>query len=212
MNNEFAVSPERGVTSPDLLIVLGKNIGVDSTVVDIQDNRWNLSVESRLNVLAAGELYQPGMQILFSTGKTAGEDTPSEAAAMYSYFKRFFPTVPGEDILLDEASIDTASNAAEVSKLLKDRHYDRIGLLSVDYHVDNARTLFTRYGVAIDQTFASNEVIKNRSHHHEAYALAWASLDRVKSERKKEMVRKVLLHTFDRKGKALQQVTKRSRK
>lgn len=206
------LSGEQVATPPDLLIVLGKNIGVDSTVADIQANQWHLSVESRLNVLAVGELYQPGMHILFSGGKTAGKDTPAEAEAMRSYFQRFSPEVPEEAVLTEEVSIDTASNADEVSKQLVGASYKHIALLSVSYHVQNAATLFKRYGVDIETTFASDEVIKNRSPHHEAYAVAWSSLGRVRSERKKEAGRKVLLNTVDRKGKLLQEITKRSRR
>lgn len=53
--------------APEILVVLGKNIGV-------------------------GQLYQKGMKIIFSTGKTAGGDLPSEAESMKRYFQIHFDT------------------------------------------------------------------------------------------------------------------------
>src|SRR5437762_14367078 len=70
----------------DLLIVHGKN--------------WNrhrfsrskpieLSEASKINALAAARAYELGLvgAVLFSTGKTAGENAPSEAKAMFKYLK-----------------------------------------------------------------------------------------------------------------------------
>jgi len=197
--------------TPDMLVVLGKNIGIGSPPEAIRNNRWHLSTESRLNVIAAGELYRPGTELLFATGKTAGEDVPSEARAMRDYFDRLFPDVPEEAKQLAENSIDTAGNAEEASQMLAGSRYGHIGLLSVGYHVENARILFENYGVTIDWAYAAEEIVKERSSHHAAYVLAWKGLSRVRAERRKERVRKVLLRTIDPKGKLLRVVTTRSR-
>jgi len=105
-------------SSPKILVVLGKNIGVNSTRSDIQNDNFHLSTDSRLNVLAAGELCKPGMKIIFSTGKTAGNDFPSEAEAMRKYFRIHFPDFPEKNLVLGPNSKDTAGNAQEVAKIL----------------------------------------------------------------------------------------------
>lgn len=197
---------------PELLIVLGKNIGVGSTPADIRRSQWHLSAESRMNVIAAGQLYEPGMHILFSGGQTAGNDVPAESHAMRSYLGQLFPGVPGRDVLVEDRSYDTAGNAEEVAKMLATLPYRCIGLLSVGYHVDNAATLFRRHGVPIDKRYASDEIMGRRSPHHEAYAEAWTDLKRIRQERKKEMVRTLLLHTIDPRGKMLQRIAQRSRR
>jgi uncharacterized SAM-binding protein YcdF (DUF218 family) len=152
------------------------------------------------------------MHILFSTGKTAGEDTPSESSAMRDYLHRLFPGIPAEAVFLEEDSIDTAGNAEKVAEWLQGKKYGRKALVSVGYHADNAATLFENYGVPIEKTYASEEVVRERSNHHAAYVMGWQGLKRVRSEYRKELVRKALLHTVDPRGKLLRRVTERSRK
>lgn len=205
-NSEQNHSPQ-----PDLLIVLGKNIGIGSSPEDIRARHDHLSRESRINAIAAGELWAPGTDILFSTGQTAGSDTLSEAEAMKSFFKKLYPKVPENYLLTEEKSIDTAGNAEEVAKMIAERRYKRIGLVTVGYHMHGAKTLFNNYGVNIAYTFEAEDAMRTRSRHYDTYAQGWAQSDRVKQEEKKEFVRRVIL-PIDRKGKLLRLVTTKTRK
>jgi len=199
------------------LVVLGKNIGVESGPPEILRDNFSLSHESRFDALAAGELWHPGMEIIFSSGSTV-PGLPSEAAAMKKYMQthvnnRFGrPKVPEDAILLEEKSIDTAGNAEEVARLLKERTYRCIGLVSVGYHVNNAARLFKNYGVPINQKFASEEIVRQISPRHERIVENWKKTKRIKDEHRKEMLRTILLLTrIDRKGKLLRKITSRSR-
>ncbi len=196
-----------------LLIVHGKNIGVGSTQDDIRRDNFHLSRESRFNALAAGMIWQPGMDVLFSTGATV-PGLPSEAEAMKHYMQAHLhgvQPIPDSNTLLEEISIDTAGNAEEVARMLEQMQYSYIALLSVGHHIKNATRLFNKYGVEIDDKFASEDIVRNRSPRHAAIVEAWEVSDRVKKERQKERVRSVLLHTIDPKGKLLRQVTERMR-
>lgn len=216
MNHEANATAENSPHTPDVLIVLGKNIGVGSNQKDIQTDNFNLSRESRMNALAAGILWRPGMDIILSTGQTS-PGTPSEAEAMKRYMQAHFkdeygnPVIPEENILLEEVSIDTAGNAEEVSRLLKNRNYQNVGLVSVGYHVGNAATLFERYGVAVDQKFAAEDLVRTRSNLHRVLINEWGKSDRVKMETKKERVRTLLLKTIDRHGQLLRFITEKTR-
>jgi|SRR5450755_1821684 uncharacterized SAM-binding protein YcdF (DUF218 family) len=194
-----------------VLVVLGKNIGVGSSPKTIRRDKFNLSNESRINVLAGGILYQPGMDIIFSSGETAG--SPSEARAMKRYLQLHFPDIPEEHIILEEHkySIDTAGNAEEVAKIVKEKGYKNVELVTVGYHLDNAATLFKRYGVSITQSFIAEDVVQERSFRHKQYLERWNKTGRIKIEKKKEMIRKILL-IIDRKGKFLHLITRRTRK
>ena len=119
--------------------------------------------------------------------------------------------IPEKNIILEETSIDTAGNAEEVALLLKDKSYQHVGLVSVGYHVKNAANLFRRYGVAIEQDFAAENIVLTRSNLHQALIKAWEKSDKVKTEEKKEKVRALLLRTVDRRGKLLRLVTQRTR-
>lgn len=221
---ESVSTGENSPHTPDVLIVLGKNIGVGSNQEDIQADNFSLSRESRMNALAAGMLWRPGMDIIFSTGQTA-PGTPSEAEAMKRYMQIHFkdehdnPLIPEENIFLEETSIDTAGNAEEVSRLLAERGktYNHIGLVSVGYHVPRAATLFNRYGVAIGTEYSSDQLLRSRSSRHNQLVDHWRKTPRIKNrsplnlgETGKEFVLRALLHV-DRKGKALRKVTQRSR-
>ena len=170
------------------LVVLGKNIGVGSSPGTIRRDNFHLSNETRINVLAGGILYQPGMDIICSSGETAGP--PSEARAMKRYLQVHFPDIPEEHIILEEHknSIDTAGNAEEVAKIVKAKGYKYIGLVTVGYHLNNAVTLFERYGVPIEQKFIAEDVVQERSLRHERYLKYWEETGRIKREKKKERI------------------------
>jgi uncharacterized SAM-binding protein YcdF (DUF218 family) len=194
-----------------VLIILGKNIGIGSNPEAIRKDNFNLSNETRINVLAGGILHQPGMDIICSSGETAGP--PSEAKAMKRYLQVHFPDIPEEHIILEENknSIDTAGNAEEVAKIIKANDYKHIKLVTVGYHLNNAVTLFERYGIPIEQKFAAEDIVQKRSSRHQQYLKYWGKTGRIKQEKKKEAIRRTLL-TIDRKGKLLRLITQRTRK
>lgn len=203
------------MSGSSLLVVLGKNIGVGSSPEDIRQDPDHLSDESRMTVQAAGILYGASagnMDLLFSGGHTAGETVPTEAEAMQSYFRLQYPEVPETSLSTEDESIDTRTNAIEVAKILAvGPNYDRIDLLSVFYHVSNAATLFRRLDVPIDRTYASDEIVGERSGEDRAFVHDWYGSERIAKEIQKERVRSVLLNTIDRRGRLLHAVTQRSR-
>lgn len=193
------------------IVTLGKNIGVRHTPAEIRTKHDHLSPESKINAFAAGLSWQEGTTIIFSTGQTAGASIPSEAQLMKGYLKRVFPNIPDSDIILEEKSIDTAGNAEEVSKILKAKGVEDVTLLSTGFHVGNAKILFERYGVKVRNVIVSEKVMKEHSRHPDRVRTYFNS-DIIKKERKKELVRRILLSTIDPKGKILRWFTSRSRK
>lgn len=193
-----------------VLVVLGKNIGIGSSPRAIKKDNFHLSHETRINVLACGMLYQPGMDIICSSGETSGP--PSEARAMKNYLLLHFPQIPRSHIILEEHknSIDTAGNAEEVAKIVKARGYKHVGLVTVGYHLNNAAILFERYGVPIGQKFIAEHVVQKRSVRHKQYITRWEKTGRIQQEKRKEALRKLLLR-IDRKGKFLRLLTQRTR-
>lgn len=214
MNKELLLQQHAG-SYLDALVVLGKNIGIDSTRENITNDNFHLSQDSRMNALAGGLIFKAEqargntVDIIFSTGKTAGEEIRSEAKAMSDFVQRKFPDIPREHIILEETSIDTAGNALEVSKIVKEKGYKNIGLVTVGYHLENAVTLFERYGTPVQQTFAAEAIVRDRSSRHEQFINEWEASPRVRKEKMKEQIRKVLLHTIDPKGKLIGLLTKK---
>jgi uncharacterized SAM-binding protein YcdF (DUF218 family) len=193
------------------IVILGKNIGVGSSPRVIRRDNFHLSDETRINALAGGMLYQPNMDIICSSGETSGP--PSEARAIKRYLHMHFPHIPEEHIILEEHknSIDTAGNAQQVAKIVRAKGYKSIGLVTVGYHLNNAATLFERYGVPIKQKVIAEDIVRDRSSRHERYIKYWEGTSRIKQEKKKEYIRKILLF-FDRKGRLLRIITQITRK
>lgn len=199
--------------APELLIVLGKNIGVGSTPEDIRHKPRHLSQESRMNVLAAGELWTPDTDLLFSSGQTAGQGTLSEAGAMKDYLAMRHPEIPEERVFTEERSIDTAGNADEVAKLLaqKEKSYGRVGLVTVGYHLKNAARLFQNYGVQINDKYPAEVVVRTIHPVLNRYVMLWSASDKVAAEYRRERIRAMML-SIDKRGKLLRQITTRNRR
>ncbi|HEX7734042.1 MAG TPA: YdcF family protein [Ktedonobacteraceae bacterium] len=189
------------------LVLLGKNIGIGSNPNIIRKDNFHLSNETRLNVLAGGMLYQPDRVIICSSGETTGP--PSEARAMKRYLRAHFPNIPEKEIILEEHknSIDTAGNAEEVAKIVREKGFKHVILVTVGYHLANAATLFERYGVPIEQRIAAEDVVRGRSLRHTHFLDIWEKIAKIKIEKKKELLRRNLLF-IDRKGKLVRIITR----
>ncbi len=171
----------------DALIVLGKNIGVDWTPDNIREQKFHLSPHSRINVLAAGILFKAGVsnRIIFSTGKTAGKDTPSEAEAMKRHLLRIFPSIPENAITLEENSLNTYTNAAQVKRIMEQQELEEIGLVSVGFHLKRAAYLFKQAGISLDprNILAAEEILRQR---RPGYVERYLKSDLVAKENEKE--------------------------
>ena len=205
---------EKSVERVDVLVALGKNIGVGFSHEDVRADPFHLSPESRMIADAAGLLYVPGMKLLFSTGKTTtGPGIPSEARAMYNYARIQCPHIDPQDVLLEERSLNTAENAEEVAKELQTHKLQAqtIGLLTVGYHSMAAAMLFRTKGVNVRQHFAAEDVLRNHSPQHSTQIDAWENSPRIRRERQKELFRVFLLFTVDPEGKLLSGITHQTR-
>lgn len=156
----------KGLKAPehfDAVVVLGKNIGVDYSPQRIRNTKGFLSPHSKINVIAAGDLYRAGLadKIIFSTGHTAGDDFPSEADAMERYLLEKYPEIPEEAIILEENSLDTWENAKEVKKILAEGSMQNVALLTVGFHLRRAKTLFESEGIQL-APFSADKIINQR--------------------------------------------------
>lgn len=152
----------------DALVVLGKN----------WHQRWKiwgkpqegttvrLSEDSMRSTIAGAELYLQGKaeKIIFSTGHTIGEAYPAEAEAMKMYLRNFYTEeeIPEEDILVEDRSPDTPGNAAEVKKVAKENGLESLEVVTVDYHLPRAITLFENQGLHVTRATSAESVLEER--------------------------------------------------
>ncbi len=197
----------------DAVIVLGKNWKKYPPAGASPSNfHLELSPGSQLSALAAGEMFREGLvkKIIFSTGKTAGENFPSEALAMKVFMQTKFPEIPAEGIILEETSFDTPTNAIEVKKILEKLGFNRLALLTTKPHMPRADRLFQGFGIKADDFYSEKEV-KKISDEYKRFAQDYENSKQVKLEKIKEFFLRLFL-VFDPKGKYLQGLTRRFRR
>jgi uncharacterized SAM-binding protein YcdF (DUF218 family) len=184
-----------------VLVVLGKNWREKGT---------RLSVESRMNALAAAELSRrlDVEAVILSGGRTAGPEHPSEAALMLTYLQRHGP-IPTR-IVLEEQSIDTFDNAEHVRAILADRLHCAIYLATVDAHLPAAVTSFEANGLRPTAVYPSELLLLSRSPHHAAFVRRYRRSGRAILDRVRERIRMLILR-FDRRGRSLRFLTKHLR-
>lgn len=196
----------------DAVIVLGKNWKqYPPTGANPKNFTLELSVESQLSALAAGEMFREGLvkKIILSTGKTAGRNFPSEAAAMKKFMKKYFPRVPAKTIILEERSFDTATNVIEVKKIVKKHGFNNLALLTTKAHMPRADKLFRHFGLKVHDIYSEDEV-KKISIRHRKLVKKYENSRKIKVEKIKELLLRQLL-VLDPKGKHLRGLTKRIR-
>lgn len=182
-------------------ILLGKNWDDKKDIPELTEGtEVFLSRDSVMTTLAGGFLYGAGLtdRLLISTGQTK-ENYPTEAEAMNKTLSHFFTKeeVPEEVRETEEMSIDTAGNAEEVAKILaKEGYKGKIRLITVGRHLERATTLFENYGVHIDESVASEDVLKRLG-----YDTSRPMLEKFKGQGEEFILRQLL--KIDPQGKGL---------
>lgn len=194
----------------DALIVLGKNWKEYPPNPVPKSWKIHLSIESKLTCLAVGEIYKKlkPYKIIFSSGKTAGKDWPSEAEAMWNYTKNRFPNIPNNKIILEEESIDTAGNAEKAYGILQKYKIKHVVLLTISSHLPRSVRIFANYGIKTNGT-SSQEILRN-SKNYKNFVKEYDRSGKVIKENLMEIVLRAILH-IDPKGKLLRIVTRKLR-
>ncbi len=194
----------------DAVIVLGKNwreLPPNDAGFEWQTNY--LSRESRLSALAAGELWRQGKveKIIITGGKTGGNkrlnattsESLSEAGMMAQFLLKTYTDLSPEQVVVEDAAIDTSENAELVKALLKKHDLKQVGLLTVGFHLPRALQLFKTHGIEARGLVSEEEVV-TRSKHHAAWAKGYPESRGVKLEQVREFLARQLL-VIDPKGR-----------
>ncbi len=199
-----------------VIIALGKN-WKEYPPNSIPPN-WSLelSLESEITALATGILWHErgcADNIIFSTGKTAGKNWPSEACKMRDYMKEHYPNIPDNLITLEEVSIDTVGNAEEVQKLLPETILQNVILVTVGYHMSRSKKIFNKIlrkkGYAVYPVVSEDVLLGSSAQYWDLVEKFQKSRAR-KIESVKEFILRMILRV-DPDGKMLRKITKRLR-
>lgn len=145
----------------DALVVLGKNIVAGWNRDRIRKTKYYLSDRGEFSVIAGGALFRTGDfgKIVFSGGKTAGHDFPSEAQAMSDFLLLNFSDIPKNKIIIEGISMDTLANAQEVKKIAEKENLKTLLVMTTPEHIKRSKMLFEKEGLTVDM-ISSEEVLK----------------------------------------------------
>ncbi len=145
----------------DAVVVLGKNVGYFGSKNKIRRSKNFLSRKSEVNVIAAGLIMKNNISdnLIFSGGRTAGKDYPSEAEAMKRFLLEKFPEISKDSLLLEEESMDTKQNAQFSKKIIETNGFSNIAFLTTSSHIPRSKKLFGKIGLNID-SISSQEIVK----------------------------------------------------
>jgi len=175
---ESSISKEQLQIDPkyDVVIVLGGNIretenrGYVSTSF-VEGPEKSIGAHSR--ALAAAELYKKGeaRKFITSTGHThPNPNAPSEAQVMKDEMARY--GVPPEAIILEDVSLSTLENAKECAKVIKEKDFKKIAVLTNSFHLARSKAMFESLGLkdeGRELSFLSSEkILAKKSPRHEA--------------------------------------------
>ena len=189
----------------ETVIALGKNWRLPIS----GEEQIFLSLESKITTREAAQMVADGSveRIILSTGKTAGKDRngneyPSEAAEMKKELRAHFTEeqVPDEKIILQDSSFDTAGDAEEDRKIVDEKGFERIALVTVFPHTIRSSRLFQNYGVNVSKTFDSLSLMEQRGHHYEQFIKEYRRSKKFLKELIVESIGTSLVYTIDPKG------------
>lgn len=148
----------------DAVIILGKNVGYLGSKKKIRNSKNYLSRKSEVNAIAAGLIYKNGKtkKLIFTGGKTTGENYPSEAEAMKNFLLLKFPDIPDESILLEDKSFDTKQNVEFTKEIINENNFRNIAFLTTSSHIKRSKMLFEKIALTLD-SISSQEIIKKYS-------------------------------------------------
>ncbi len=194
-NRESLPNPETDRTLFDVVVVLGGNIR------RTKDGRWKTtsykegkekSIGAHARTIAAAELYKLGeaKKFILSTGKTItlqgtnipDPQTPSEASIMKEELVRY--GIPEENIILEEKSTTTLTNAQEVAKILREHHeFKKVGILTSFWHLERSMVFFESQRLDLDGKMLipldADQIIAEKSARHAKLVEEMANSDTI---------------------------------
>lgn len=180
---------------------------------DKPERGHHLSHDGKMRTLAAGEMFKAGLtdRIIFSGGRTAGQKWPPEAESMFKYFRKKYPEIPEEALLLEGESYNTQENAERISRILERYNLERVAILTNDYHLARSQKIFEQHGIKA-AGFRAEEFLKKRKPetgkpHYEKFVEEFEKSAHVKWENIKEAILRGLLRV-DREGRVVGRISR----
>lgn len=185
----------------DAIVVLGAGIKE-------KQGRLEPGVAGKMRVISAAEALRGGLAriLVLAGGRTKGSAYPSEAWVMKDFLTRRytreeekFSKIPPQSIILEEDSVDTSSTFENVLRLARENGWQRVAVLSSEYHLPRARQLAKNLGL-VAKTISAENKLKERDRRFEAAINSYYNSNEIATFRIREKLLGFLL-LFDPKAR-----------
>jgi len=141
------------------------------------NGRLDIHPLSKINCIVGAEMYLSGRarKIILGTGKTAGEEWPSEASAMRDYMlKKYGEEIREEDILIQEKSLESYGELNEDYKLARENGLEKLAVITLNSQLPKSRKIL---GNKVDYISSEEEIKKTHPRYERLlrnYQNSWA--------------------------------------
>ncbi len=157
---------------------------------------------AKIRTIAAAEAYRNNMTetLIFTGGRTSGENLPSEAQAMSGYLQKKykkesgkFSRVPDDKIFLEEEATNSSTNLKNSWEIIHQKFGEqaRIGVLTNDYHLPRVVMQAKNLGGLTVEPVSAEQLLTLRNKRFRPIMNKSIPL---KAARAKEHVRRLLVH------------------
>lgn len=128
----------------------------------------DLNVLAKMNCIVVAEFYRQGKTdyIIFGTGKSAGENFPSESRAMKNYILKRYPEIPDDRILIHENNLESYQEIEEDARIAKEKGLEKLAVVTIDTQLPKGIKFLRRNGFEnVDGYDTFQEIVKIDSKH-----------------------------------------------
>jgi uncharacterized SAM-binding protein YcdF (DUF218 family) len=141
LEHKYKVPPSAELNSCDALVVLGGGIKRGAPFLNLPDSPME---DAQIRLDAALKLFFEKPRPIIVSGYSKNERY-SEAKVMAAYLR--YMGVPKKFLIEENASADTLQNALFTAKVIKEKGFRKVCLITSAYHLPRAVMLFNRAGV-----------------------------------------------------------------
>jgi hypothetical protein len=153
----------------DAVVILGKQLGIGSSLDDIKRTSDRLSMASRFNVIAGAMLWQPDRRLIIS-----GNENAFFPQAATAYLEAHFPHIPAASYSdPDVHSHDTQASAENVPPILKHEGLTDPIIASVGKHGIRAAQYFYHNDTAVRGVAVSEDIVASLSYEDAEVVRVW---------------------------------------
>jgi len=143
--------------------------------------KLDITLAGKMNCVVAAEMYKRGItnKIIFGSGKTCGQEWPSETEGFRNYLSKRYPEIPEKDLLMQEDNLDTYEELDKDIELARSNGLMRLALITINTQLPRCKRYLEKKREHLDYISAEEE-FKKLGPHYKILAEKYAESPSVK--------------------------------